>query len=154
MLEALLGLGYGGLFIACFISGTIIPFSSDIILITLVAVGWNYKVCIIVATIANWAGGMVNYFLGRKGKMDWIYKHSNIKPEKLEKIQTFLQGKGAYMAFFSIVPVVGHVMVVALGLMKANVWIVNISLFLGKFLRYVLIIFLTLKGVDLIDKAI
>jgi len=151
MFEVLLGLGFVGLFIACFISATIIPFSSDIILITLVVAGWDYMACLMVAATANWLGGMTNYYIGSKGKTEWIQKHSNIKPEKIEKMKNWLQGKGAYMAFFSWIPVLGNVMIISLGFLRANVWIVNISLFAGKFLRYVVIIFLTLKGVELIN---
>lgn len=150
MFETLLGLGYVGLFIACFISATIIPFSSDIILITLVIAGWDYRICLLTATVANWAGGMTNYYLGRKGKAQWIEKYSNIKPERIEKMRNWLQGKGAYMAFFSWIPLLGNVMIISLGYMRANVWIVNIALFAGKCFRYIVIIFLTLKGVDLI----
>jgi len=150
MFEALLGFGYAGLFIACFISATIIPFSSDIILIALVVAGWDYMACLFIASVANWLGGMTNYYLGSRGKTDWIIKHSNIKPEKIEKMKEWLQGKGAYMAFFSWVPVMGNVMIIALGYLRANVLIVNVSLFLGKFLRYVVIILLTLQGVELI----
>lgn len=148
MVDFFIHIGYVGLFVACFISGTIIPFSSDIILISLIATGWDWKFCLLLASMANGAGGMVNYYLGSKGKTEWIEKYSNIKPEKINRLRNWLKNKGGYMAFFSWIPGVGHVMVIALGYMKANVWIVAPSLFAGKFLRYVVIIILTLKGVE------
>jgi membrane protein YqaA with SNARE-associated domain len=151
MVETLVGLGFVGLFVACFISGTIIPFSSDIILISLVLAGWDYITCLVVASIANWGGGMVNYYLGSMGKIEWIEKHSKISVDRIDKMKIWLDGKGAYIAFFSWVPVVGNVMVVSLGYLKANILIVNISLFLGKFARYVVIVFLTVKGIQLIN---
>ncbi|MFR9165164.1 MAG: YqaA family protein [Dysgonomonas sp.] len=150
MIETLATYGYLGLFIACFISATIIPFSSDILLIALVAAGLDWRICLIVASTANWLGGMTCYYLGKLGKIEWIEKHSKIKREKIEQMQQWLQGKGAAMAFFSWIPIVGNIMVIALGYIRANVLIVNVSLFAGKFCRYVVIIFLTLKGIDLI----
>lgn len=48
------------------------------------------------------------------------------------------------MAFFVFLPGVGDLIIVGLGLMRANVLLVNISMLIGKFLRYYLIII----GVD------
>ena len=48
------------------------------------------------------------------------------------------------MAFFTFLPG-GDIIIIALGYMRANVWICNISMLLGKFLRYYLIY----MGVDL-----
>jgi len=151
MIEVLTGLGLLGLFIACYISGTIVPFSSDIILIALVIAGWDYYLCLLTASVANSLGGMTNYYLGRAGKTEWIKKYSNITQEKIQKMQDWLQGKGAYIAFFSWVPVAGNAMIIALGYLRANAWIVAVSLYAGKLARYIVIVFLTLKGVDLVS---
>ena len=69
-----------------------------------------------------------------------------MKPEKVERMQRFLQGKGALMAFFVFLPIVGEVIAIALGLMRSNVWITTLSMFTGKLLRYVLML-LALEGV-------
>jgi membrane protein YqaA with SNARE-associated domain len=45
------------------------------------------------------------------------------------------------MAFFSFLPVVGDLIAIALGYMRANVYIVNVSMFAGKFARYAAIMY-------------
>lgn len=151
MIETLIGLGFLGLFIACFISATILPFSSDIILVALVVAGLDYRACLIVATIGGLLGSLVNYYLGSKGKIEWIEKHSSIRREKIQKITNWLQDKGAYMALFAWVPVFGNVLVIALGYLRTNIWTVSICIVVGMFIRYLIVIILTLQGINLIQ---
>lgn len=146
MLDFLIEYGYIGLFVASFLAATILPFSSDIVFGGLIAAGLSPWPCVLIATIGNWGGGMTNYFLGRLGKIEWIEKYLGIAPAKIEKMQNWLQGKGALMAFFSWLPVVGDLMAVALGYMRANVYLVNISMFVGKGVRYIFIMYLVIYG--------
>ncbi|HCO67844.1 MAG TPA: hypothetical protein DIT04_08855 [Dysgonomonas sp.] len=141
MLDGFVEYGYIGLFIASFLAATILPFGSEFVFVTLIAMGLDPWTCTIVASVGNWLGGMTNYFLGRLGKVEWIEKYLKIKREKIDKIQNFLKGKGASMAFFSFLPVVGDIIAVALGFMRANVLVVNISMLLGKFARYAAIMY-------------
>jgi len=141
MLDGFVEYGYIGLFIASFLAATILPFGSEFVFVTLIAMGLDPWTCTIVASVGNWLGGMTNYYLGRLGKLEWIEKYLKIPKEKIDKIQTFLEGKGAFMAFFSFLPIVGDVIAVALGYMRANVYIVNITMLLGKFARYVAIMY-------------
>ena len=152
MIESLIELGYLGLFIACFISATIVPFSSDILLVALIPLGLDWKICLIVAAVGSWMGNMTCYFLGKLGKIEWVEKHSKIKREKIEQMQRKLQGKGAYVAFFGWFPAVGNIMIMALGYMRANLFIVSISLLLGTLCRYVVLIYLIVLGVDFVMK--
>ena len=150
MIDTLIGLGFLGLFIACFISATILPFSSDIILVALIIAGLDYRICLLVATIGGMLGSLVNYYLGRQGKTEWIEKHSKIRREQIAKIEKWLNGKGAYMALLAWVPVFGNLLVIALGYLRANVWFVSICLAIGMFIRYAVVIFLTQQGIGLV----
>lgn len=142
--------GYIGLFIATFLAGSILPFSSEIVLTAVLAAGLDPWICIFTATAGNWLGGITCYFIGRMGKMQWIEKYLRIKPEKLEKTQKFLQGKGALMAFFVFVPVVGDLIVVAFGLMRANMFLVFTAMLLGKFVRFVIWMEITMGVIKLL----
>ncbi|NDW17653.1 DedA family protein [Dysgonomonas sp. 216] len=141
MLENFAEYGYIGLFLASFLAATILPLGSEVVFVALIAAGLDAWACVAVASVGNWLGGMTNYYLGMLGKIEWIEKYLKIKREKIIKLQKWLQGKGASMAFFSFLPVVGDVIAVALGYMRANVYIVNVSMFLGKFVRYVAIVY-------------
>lgn len=141
MLDGFAEYGYIGLFIACFLAATILPFGSEVVFAALIAAGLDAWTCVIVASIGNWLGGMTNYYLGKLGKTEWIEKYLKVKKEKIDNIQHWLEGKGSAMAFFSFLPVVGDLIALALGYMRANIYIVNVSMFLGKFARYVAIMY-------------
>ncbi len=146
MLEFLAQYGYIGLFIACFLAATILPFSSDIVFAGLLLAGLLPWPCVFIATAGNWMGGMTNYFLGRLGKIEWIEKYLKIERGKIERMQNWLNGKGAYIAVFSFVAFVGDIMAVALGLMRTNLLKVSASMLVGKFCRYVVVMYLVLFG--------
>ncbi|MDR1882161.1 MAG: DedA family protein [Prevotella sp.] len=141
MLDGFVEYGYIGLFIASFLAATILPFGSEFVFAGLLAMGMNAWGCVVVASAGNWLGGMTNYYLGRLGKMEWIEKYLAVDRAKMEKMRRRLEGKGAVMAFFSFMPVAGDVIALALGYMRANVYIVNVAMFSGKLLRYILIMY-------------
>ena len=127
LVQLLIDWGYFGLFISALLAGSIIPFSSELVMIALVKVGLNPA-------------------MGRLGKIDWIEKYFKVKKEKVDKMQAFLQGKGALMAFFAFLPFVGEAIAIALGFMRSNVWLTTSSMFAGKLVRYILML-LALQGV-------
>ncbi|MCP9610562.1 YqaA family protein [Coprobacter tertius] len=135
-ISALSEWGYIGLFLAAFLAGSILPFSSEVVLGLLLAAGYPPWACLITATAGNWLGGVTCYYVGRLGRIDWIEKYFKVKRSSLDKAQKFLQGKGALMAFFVFLPFGGDLIILSLGLMRANVLIVNLSMLAGKFLRY------------------
>lgn len=145
----LIELGYFGLFIAAFLAATVLPFSSEVVFSALVIAGMDMWWCIIWATLGNWLGGLSCYYLGYLGKIEWIEKYLKIKKEKIEKLQIWLQGKGGLMAFFVFLPGIGDVIAVALGFLRANVALVAISMFLGKFIRYIVWIYIVYGAMSL-----
>jgi Predicted membrane protein len=145
-MQTLIEWSYLGLFIATFLAGSILPFSSEFVLSGLLAIGANTGGCLLAATAGNFLGGMTCYYLGHLGKIEWIEKYLGISDEKIQKRIKFLHGKGAFMAFFTFVPLAGDLLAVSLGYMRANLWITSFAMLAGKFLRYVLWIYVT-KGV-------
>ena len=124
--QILIDWGYPGLFISALLAGSIVPFSSEIVLLGLVKLGLDPTLCLISASLGNTAGGMTCYYMGRLGKID--------------KMQRFLQGKGALMAFFAFLPAIGEVISIALGYMRSNVWLTTASMFAGKLIRYIILL--------------
>ena len=139
MLEGLEAFGYFGLFLAAFLAATVLPFSSEVVFLAVLAAGLDLWTSITVATVGNTLGGMTCYWLGKLGKVEWIEKYMGVKPEQTAKVQKWLQGKGAAMAFFSFLPVVGDPLAVALGFMRANVWLVLLWMTIGKCVRYIVL---------------
>lgn len=149
-MEFLIEYGYIGVFIASFLAATILPFSSEVVLSGVLLSGATYWPCMIAATSGNFLGGMTCYWLGMVGKIEWIKKYLRLDVNKLERIQTWISGKGSWMAFFVFLPGVGDFIAVALGFMRANVWIVAFSMFAGKALRYWVWMELVYKAQDVI----
>ena len=128
--------GYIGVFVAAFLAATVLPFSSEIVLTGVLLAGAGYWPCIIAASVGNFLGGMTCYYLGYLGKVEWLEKYLKMDRKKIQKVQDWLSGKGAWMAFFVFLPGIGDFIAVGMGYLRANLAIVSISMFLGKFVRY------------------
>lgn len=133
--------GYVGMLLSAFIAGSVLPFSSEVVLVSLMGVGLNPWLLLIFATVGNVFGGMTCYGVGRLGKTSWIEKVFHISPRRMEQAQKYVQGWGAWTAFLSFVPLIGSAVVISLGLMRSNLFITILSMSLGKILRYAIVIF-------------
>lgn len=131
--------GYWGLFFSALIAGSILPFSSEAILLVLVGMGLDPIGCGLAATAGNALGGMSCYWIGSLGKSGWI-RRIGISDEQLARARRFLAGRGALMGFFAFLPVIGEAIAVVLGLMRSNVWLTAASMTVGKGLRYATIL--------------
>jgi membrane protein YqaA with SNARE-associated domain len=139
--------GYIGLFISALVAGSILPFSSEVVMTILVQMGADPTMCLISASVGNTIGGLLCYWLGYLGNMEWIERWLKIEKQKIDKVSGFVKRYGAVMGLFGVLPWVGEAIIVLLGLMRANVYVTTITMFIGKFVRYLLII-LTLQGVN------
>ena len=141
LIDILIGYGYWGMFVAAFLAGSFFPFSSEVVMVALNAAGLNGWQLIIYGTMCDVLGGIFNYCVGRLGKMEWIEQYLHVKKESLERAERFMGGHGALMGFFSFLPLLGSAITIVLGLTRANIPLSLISVTLGKFLRYVLLIY-------------
>ena len=131
-------LGLLGLFLASFLAATVVPFSSEVVFSAMVYGGLDPWTCVFVATAGNWLGGLSCYFIGKLGKVEWMEKYLRIKRESLDKWMDKMQRYGDWFAFFSFLPGIGDAIAVASGFFRCNFWIVAFSMLLGKFVRYVI----------------
>lgn len=139
MLDFLIQYGPWGMLVAAFIAGSVFPFSSEAVMLAMLAAGVDPWEMVIFASIGNVAGSMFNYGVGRMGRLDWIEKYLRVKKESLDKAQHFMGGRGAWMGFFTFLPILGSAISILLGLMRANMFITLISISLGKVMRYMIL---------------
>ncbi len=137
--QALIDYGYWGMFLSAILAGSVVPFSSEVVMLGLLAAGLDKWGLIIWATVGNVLGALLTYYMGRLGRIDWIEKYCHVKKERLDKMQRWLQGRGAWVAFWGFIPIFGNVLLIALGLMRSNFPITTASMTAGKFMRYVLL---------------
>ena len=141
LIALLVSYGYWGILVTAFIAGSFFPFSSEAVMTGLLAAGLDPWGLIVYGTIGNGAGGMFNYFVGRQGKLEWIEKYLHVKQKDLDRATRFMAGRGAWMGFFAFVPILGSASTIVLGLLRANIPISLSSMAIGKFLRYVALIY-------------
>jgi len=141
LIEFLINYGYWGMLMSAFLAGSFLPFSSEAVMLGLLAAGLDGWQLIIFGTVGNVAGGMFNYAIGRMGRLDWIEKYLHVKKKDLDRAQRFMAGHGAWMGFFAFLPILGSAITILLGLMRSNIPISVTSITIGKFLRYVLLVY-------------
>ncbi|MEG0807842.1 MAG: DedA family protein [Alistipes sp.] len=142
--QFLIDWGYWGLFLSAFIAGSILPFSSEAVMVVLVHLGLDPVACLAAAAVGNTLGGMSCYWIGRLGKTEWIAR-LGVNARQLDRARKFLAGRGALMGFFGFLPFIGEAIAVLLGLMRANLVLTTTSMFVGKALRYTVIL-VTIEG--------
>ena len=139
-MEALLDWGYIGLFVGSFVAATVVPFSSDVLLVGMLAAGGNVWLSVLVATVGNWAGGLTSY---------WIEKYLRVKHETLERHKSKVDRFGAWLALLTWLPFVGDVFAVALGFYRLNFRKSAVLMLVGKGARFVCWALLFIWGKDL-----
>ncbi|UKN00239.1 DedA family protein [Paracrocinitomix mangrovi] len=132
----LIELGYFGLFSGTFLSATILPFPSDVIVIGFYELDYPIVTCLIVATIGNLLGGLTNYYIGYKANNEKLKKKFKLNEEKLKKWEMRLARWGIYLGLISWFPFVGEPMVAALGFFKVRLLPLALMMLIGKFFRY------------------
>lgn len=137
--QFLLDYGYWGMLLSAFLAGSVFPFSSEAVMLGLLAAGLHSVPLVIYATIGNVGGGLFNYWIGHFGRLDWIEKYLRVKQKDMDRAERFMAGHGAWMGFFAFLPLIGEAITVLLGYMRANLPISIISMTIGKALRYVML---------------
>lgn len=141
LVDILTEYGYWGMLVAAFIAGSFFPFSSEAVMLGLLATGLDGWQLIVYGSVGNILGSMFNYGVGRLGRLDWIERYLHVKRSDLDRAQRFMRGHGAWMGFFAFLPIIGTAVTILLGLMRANIPISLFSIALGKFLRYLILIY-------------
>ena len=79
--------GYFGMFVASLLAGSVFPFSSEAVMVGLVAAGVHPLPLLFYGVIGNVLGSLFNYYIGTLGRLDWIEKYLHVKPEKISRAQ-------------------------------------------------------------------
>ena len=84
IIEFLTGYGYMGMLLAAFLAGSFFPFSSEMVMAALMATGLDPIRLAVYGTVGNVLGSVVNYSVGRMGRMEWIERYLHVTPESME----------------------------------------------------------------------
>lgn len=135
----LIGYGYIGLFVSSFLAATILPLSSEFLLSILLLNNSDPYCTIIVATVGNVLGSVVNYGLGCWGSYLLLTKWLRYSPKDILLAKQRFGKYGTFSLVFAWVPIIGDPLTVAAGLLKIN-FILFLSLVtIGKLARYIVL---------------
>lgn len=140
IVQFLIQYGYVGMLVSAFLAGTAIPFNAELVMAALSAAGLTPLWLVICGTIGSVSGCMTCFFLGYLGKKDWLRK-VGVKQSTLDRAANFVRNRGAWMAVFSFLPIIGNGITITLGLMRANKYMVLLALIISRALLYCLFAF-------------
>lgn len=130
-------LGLFGLFVGSMLAATVVPFSSEALLAGAMLAGYDRWLIILVASLGNTAGGMVSFLMGWLCKWEWLEKYFRVKREKIMSVHNRVAKYGVWAAVLTWLPIVGDVIAIALGLLRAKPGWTLLLMFVGKTLRYI-----------------
>lgn len=135
-------LSYLLLFCSSFLAATILPFYSEVVLFALVRQGEPAVVLIVIASVGNTLGAVVNWYLGRfllhYQDRRWFY----FKKEQVAKMQYWFQRYGVWSLLFAWLPLGGDALTFIAGIMKVRIGLFLLLVGLGKSLRYIAVVYL------------
>lgn len=126
-----------GLFFIAFLAATLLPLGSELLLLGFVArypeltlLGWG------AASIGNTLGGMTNWWLGTYLLHFQNKRWFPVAPKRLQQMQQWVHRFGQPILLFSWLPVVGDALCVAAGVAKLHWATSALLIFVGKCVRY------------------
>jgi membrane protein YqaA with SNARE-associated domain len=123
--------GLAALFVSAFVSATVLPGNSEIVLFAfLEAYPGRAAQAVAVATIGNALGGFTTYGIGRL-----LPARKKFPPRALAWVERY----GAYALLFSWVPVIGDALCAAAGWLRVNAWAAALAMVVGKLARYLVV---------------
>ena len=120
--------GLAALFASAFVSATVLPGNSEIVLVAVLrAFPERFAQAIALATLGNTLGGLTTYGVGR------------LVPQRKVpdgRALAWVRRYGAVALLFSWVPIIGDALCAAAGWLRVPLWSSALALLLGKLARY------------------
>lgn len=137
--------GHAGLFVAAFLAATILPLSSEAVLIALILSGLPPISLVLTATAGNVLGSLTNYALGYWASLGLIKKWFRLsESEFLQANQRFAR-YGQWSLLFAWVPLIGDPLTLMAGILRIRLpWFIAL-VGTGKLLRYIAICYMALQ---------
>jgi membrane protein YqaA with SNARE-associated domain len=125
------------LFLSAFLSATLLPGTSEAVLVAMLAAGQGNPVLLIaVATAGNVLGSCVNWLLGRFFAHFRELRWFPVSPAAMARAERWYRRYGVWSLLFAWVPIVGDPLTVVAGVLRTDLgWFLPLVT-IGKFARY------------------
>lgn len=135
-------LTYGSMFASSFLSATLLPGSSEALLVGLLLAGKVSVVgLVLVAAVGNTLGGLTNILIGRLLPLKYQGRWHQTASAWLHRL-------GPAALIFSWLPVIGDLLCVLAGWLRFAWLPMVIFLTIGKTVRYIMLAAATLQGME------
>lgn len=132
---------YGALFLSAFLAATILPVSSEAVLAGLIVAGrGDPGLLLVVATIGNTLGSVVNWVLGRGIDSLRNRRWFPVTADRYEQASRIFRRFGEWTLLFAWLPVVGDAFTIAAGAARVNLGVFVALVAIGKAARYAVIV--------------
>jgi membrane protein YqaA with SNARE-associated domain len=133
--------GYVGLFLSALLAATVLPFSSEAVLVGLMAAG-DYDMIWLwfLASLGNVLGAAVNWGLGRFCLRWQDRRWFPVDKEKLDRAGRWFSRYGVWSLLLAWVPIIGDPLTFAAGVLRVNFWLFLLLVSIGKAGRYAVVI--------------
>ena len=134
---------YLSLFAISFLAATILPFSSELSLATLIATSdYDNLLLLIVASFGNVLGSVVNWALGSYSRNLTTKKWFPFKETQIERSSKWFRKFGKWSLLFAWVPVLGDPLTLVAGILRVKFIDFIILVAIGKVSRYLIVFYL------------
>lgn len=134
---------YLSLFAISFLAATILPFSSELSLATLIATSdYDNLLLLTVASFGNILGSLVNWALGSYSRNLTTKKWFPFKETQIERSSKWFKKFGKWSLLFAWVPVVGDPLTLVAGILRVKFIDFIILVAIGKVSRYIFVFYL------------
>ena len=135
---------YLGLFTASFLAATVLPFQSEVVLFgMLLTHHYAWWGLVIVASLGNILGSVVNWLLGRGLAQFENRRWFPVKREQIARAETWYHVYGRWSLLLSWLPIIGDPLTIAAGVMREPFPVFLALVAIAKTARYVAVAAIT-----------
>ena len=109
-------------------------------MVALLALGGSPWLLLLTASAGNTLGGVSCYCVGRIASPEWLQRTFRIKDKHMQRARALVSRWGAWMGFLCWVPVLGDAILVTLGIMRSHPLATNVTMLVGRTLRYAVVL--------------
>ncbi|MGI2168667.1 YqaA family protein [Shewanella sp. MF05960] len=132
------------MFSGAFLAATLLPGGSEVLLVALLNdTSTMWPELLLMATLGNTLGALTSYGLGRAGRM--AKNPQDIQSKSHQTALVWVERYGIWSLLLSWLPLVGDVLCLLAGWLKWPLVASTLLMFVGKILRYSVIVFIFLS---------
>ena len=133
-------IGYLSLFTISFLAATILPFSSELMLASMLSIeNYNRTLLITFSSLGNILGSVFNWVLGFYFMKLQNKKWFPFKEKQISKSSLWFEKYGKWSLLLAWVPIIGDPLTFVAGTMKTKILTFIILVSIGKIARYLFI---------------